>query len=184
MKILDIAFKDIQRAFRSAFGVAMMFIVPIMVPAIIYAAFGGALSGNADSGGFNIAVTRVVVVNLDQAADQSAGAILAGVLQSQELRTLLETTTASDEAAARDRVNTKQADVAVIIPADFTQAAFMGSGESNIVLYHDPTLTIGPLIVKQLLAQFADGFSGARIALDVAQQQTGTLDPAVMQTIA
>jgi hypothetical protein len=66
MKILDIALKDIARAFRSAFGVVMMFIVPIMIPAIIYAAFGGALSGSADGGGFDIAVTRVVVANLDR----------------------------------------------------------------------------------------------------------------------
>ena len=63
MKILDIAFKDIQRAFRSAFGVVMMFIVPIMIPAIIYAAFGGALDSSADGGSnsFNLPVTRVVV---------------------------------------------------------------------------------------------------------------------------
>src|SRR5512141_535185 len=76
MKILDIAFKDIQRALRSGFGVVMMFIVPIMIPAIIYAAFGGALNGSADSGGFNLSVTRVGVANLDPAADQSAAAML------------------------------------------------------------------------------------------------------------
>src|SRR5512139_2922993 len=82
MKILDIAFKDIKRALRSGFGVVMMFIVPIMIPAIIYAAFGGALDGSADSGGFNIAVTRVVVANLDRGNEQSAGAILTEFLQS------------------------------------------------------------------------------------------------------
>lgn len=183
MKVLDIAFKDIQRAFRSAFGVVMMFIVPIMIPSIIYAAFGGALSGNA-SGSFNLPVTRVVVANLDKGASPSAGAILTEFLQSKDLMQLIDTTVVNDEATARDRVGTKQADVAVIIPSDFSQAAFAGQGTSNIVLYHDPTLTIGPLIVKQLLAQFADGFSGARIALDVAQQQLGTLDAAMAQNIA
>ncbi|HEY4721822.1 MAG TPA: ABC transporter permease [Anaerolineae bacterium] len=183
MKILDIAFKDILRAFRSAFGVVMMFVVPIMIPGIIYAAFGGSL-GETSSGGFNRPVTRVVVVNLDQGAGQSAGAILTEFLQSKDLKTLLATTVVNDEAAARDRVNTKQADVAVIIPSDFSQAAFMGTGTSNIVLYHDPTLTVGPMIVKQLVAQFTDGFSGARITLDVAQQQAGTLDAATQQAIA
>jgi ABC-2 type transport system permease protein len=182
MKILDIAFKDIKHTLHSGFGVVMMFIVPIMIPGIIYAAFGGMLGGSADSGGFNVPVTRVVVANLDQGAGQSAGALLADSLQSKDLKTLLETSVISDEAAARDRVNSKQADVAVIIPANFTQAAFMGSGASNITLYHDPTLTLGPLIVRQLLAQFADGFSGARIALDVAGQQ-GTLDAAKTQAI-
>ncbi len=184
MKILDIAFKDIKHSLRSGFGIVMMFIVPLMIPAIIGVAFGGALDGSGDSGGFNIAVTRVVVANLDRAADQSAGAILTEFLQSGDLKSLLRTTVVADEATARDRVNTQQADVAVIIPADFSQAAFTGSGESNVVLVHDPTLTIGPLIVKQFLAQFADGFSGARITLDVAAQQMGTLDAATAQAIA
>jgi len=125
----------------------------------------------------------VVVANLDRATDQSAGAILTEFLQSKDLQTLLTTSIVPDEAAARDQVNTKQADIAVVIPSDFSQAAFLGNGTSNIVLYHDPTLTVGPMIVKQLLAQFADGFSGARIALDVTQQ-ADSLDPAVMQSIA
>ena len=74
--------------------------------------------------------------------------------------------------------------MAVIIPADFSQTAFMGHGESNIVLYHDPTLTVGPLIVKQLLAQVADSFSGARITLNVAEQQSGTLAAAAARALA
>ena len=185
MKILDIAFKDIQRAFRSAFGVVMMFVVPIMIPGIIYAAFGGALSGNTSSGsGFNFSTTRVVVANLDQVTGQSASAILAEFLQSKNLASLLATTVVTDEASARERVNTKQADVAVIIPAGFSQAVFVGSGTSNLVLYHDPTLTIGPMIVKQLLAQFADGFSGVHITLNIVAQQLGTLDAAQTQRIA
>ena len=181
MKVLDIAFKDIKHTLHSGFGIVMMFIVPIMIPGIIYAAFGGALGGNSNSG-FNIAVTRVVVANLDRGTGQSAGGILTDFLQSDSLKSLLTITIVNDEAAARDQVNNKQADVAVIVPSDFSQAAFTGNGAANIVLYHDPTLTVGPLIVKQLLAQFADGFSGARIALDVARQQ-GTLDATKAQAI-
>ena len=177
MKVLDIAIKDLKRALRSGFGLVMMFIVPIMIPAIIYAAFGNVLTGDTSGGGFNIAVTRVVVANLDRGTGQSAGGVLTDFLQSDNLKSLLTTTVVNDETAARAQVNNKQADIAVIIPSDFSQAAFAGSGTSNIVLYHDPTLTIGPLIVKQLLAQVADGFSGASIALDVARQQ-GTLDAA------
>jgi ABC-2 type transport system permease protein len=184
MKILDIAFKDLKHSLRSGFGVVMMFIVPIMIPAIIYAAFGGALDGSADGGGFDIAVTRVVVANLDRATDQAAGSILTEFLQSDNLKSLLRTTVVDDEATARNRVSTQQADVAVIIPADFSQAAFSGSGAANVVMVHDPTLTVGPLIVKQLLAQFADGFSGARITLDVAAQQLGPLDAVTAQAIA
>ena len=90
MKILDIAFKDIKHSLGSGFGIVMMFIVPIMIPAIIYAAFGGALDGSANSSGFDIAVTRVVVANLDRAGEESAGAILTEFLQSANLKSLLQ----------------------------------------------------------------------------------------------
>jgi ABC-2 type transport system permease protein len=182
MKVLDIAFKDILRSFRSTLTVVMMFVVPIMIPGIIYAAFGGSFGGSG--GGFNLPVSRVVVANLDRGVGQSASVILTEFLQSKGLARLLNTSVVADEAAARDRVNNRQADMAVIIPADFSQAALAGQGTSNITLYHDPTLTIGPLIVKQLLAQFVDGFSGARITLDVAHQQLGALDAATAQNIA
>jgi ABC-2 type transport system permease protein len=180
MKILDIAFKDILRSFRSTLSMVMMFVVPIMIPGIIYAAFGGSFGGSGS--GFNLPVTHVVVANLDRGEGQSAGAILTTFLQSKDLSQLLDTSVVADEAAARDRVNNRQANVAVIIPADFSQAAFAGKGTSNITLYHDPTLTVGPLIVKQFLAQFADAFSGARIAVNAAAQ-SGTLDAAALQNI-
>src|SRR5512139_1827695 len=105
MKILDIAFKDIKRALRSGFGVVMMFIVPIMIPAIIYAAFGGALDGSADSGGFNIAVTRVVVANLDQSGGPYGGQLVVEALRGDNLAKLFSVTEVDSETAAREQVN-------------------------------------------------------------------------------
>ena len=40
MKILDIAFKDLIRSFRSAFAVGMMIVAPMMLAGLIYFAFG------------------------------------------------------------------------------------------------------------------------------------------------
>ena len=36
MKILDIAFKDLLRSFRSAFGLVMMFVAPLLITGLIY----------------------------------------------------------------------------------------------------------------------------------------------------
>jgi ABC-2 type transport system permease protein len=173
MKILDIAFKDIQHTLRSGFGLVMMFIVPIMIPAIIYAAFGGALGGSDDGGNsFNFAVTRVVVANLDRSTGQSAGGVLTEFLQSKELKQLIETTVVDDEAAAREQVNTKQADVAVIIPNGFSN-----SSGTNISLYQDPALTLGPLVTKQIISSFVDGFNGKQIAEQIAATQANGVQP-------
>jgi hypothetical protein len=35
-----------------------------------------------------------------------------------------------------------------------------------VEFYQDPTLTIGPSIVKSILSQFMDGLSGIKISLD------------------
>ena len=171
MKVLDIAFKDIKRSLHSGFGVVMMFIVPIMIPAIIYAAFGSSLTGDT-GGGFDIAVTRVVVANLDRSGGAYGGQLVVETLRSDSLAKLFKVTEVDTESAARDQVNTRQADVAVIIPDGFGQ-----SGSANIVIYHDPTLTLGPLITKQIIGSLVDYYNGGLIAVQVAAAQTANLQP-------
>ncbi|GAG35197.1 unnamed protein product, partial [marine sediment metagenome] len=88
MKVLDIALKDMLRSFRSGFALVMMFVVPLLITGIIYSAFGG-LGGD---GGFDLPVTRVQVVNLDQPEPQfsfSLGQMLVGFLQDERLAELL-----------------------------------------------------------------------------------------------
>jgi ABC-2 type transport system permease protein len=182
MKSIDVALKDLKRVFRSAFSLIMMFGAPLLIAGLIYFAFGGMASGE-DS--FNLARTRIVIVNQDQ-VDPSAGAfqagrMLIGFLQDKGLADILEIKMASDEASARSAVDSQQADVALIIPANFTQAALSADQTAAVTLYQDPTLTIGPGIVKDLVNHFMDGFSGAKIAARVTtsavQTSSGQPDP-------
>ncbi|MBC8450018.1 MAG: ABC transporter permease, partial [Chloroflexi bacterium] len=143
MKVLDIALKDMLRSFRSGFVLVMMFVAPLLITGIIYFAFGG-LGGD---GGFDLPVTRVQVVNLDQPGPQfsfSFGQMLVGFLQDERLANLLQVTEAADEADARAAVDSQDAGVVVIIPPDFTTAALAPQGSAEITLYQDPTLTLGP----------------------------------------
>jgi ABC-2 type transport system permease protein len=169
MKILDIACKDMVRSFRSGFMLIMMFVAPLLITGLIYFAFGC-----PQSGGFNLPVTRVQVVNLDRPAAQAglaAGQMLVDRLQDGSLAKLLVVTNAPDEASARAAVDRREADVAIIIPADFTTAIVAANSQAAVTLYHDPTLSIQPGLVKVLVSDFVDGFVGARIALDVAGDQ-------------
>jgi ABC-2 type transport system permease protein len=189
MKVIDIALKDMLRSFRSVAALAFMFVLPLLTSGIFYFAFGG-LTG--DDGGFDLPVTRVQVVNQDQPAAQlgglAAGQVLLEFLQDEQLAGLLRVTTADDPGSARAAVDAQKAGVAVIIPPDFTTAAFTPGGSTTIVLYQDPTLTIGPSIVKGIVSQFVDGFAGAVIATDVATEQLGqrglAVDEATLQEVA
>jgi ABC-2 type transport system permease protein len=180
MNIIDVALKDLRRVFRSVFALVMMFGAPLLIAGLLYFAFGGLASGN---GSFTLARTRVVIVNLDQVSSSGgsfkAGEMLIQFLQNEDLTDILELSTAPDEASARAAVDQQQADVALIIPASFTQAALTPDQNAAVLLYQDPTLTIGPGIVKDLVKHFMDGFSGAKIAAKVtnAAVQAGGSPP-------
>lgn len=188
MKVLDIALKDMLRSFRNRFALVMMFVAPLLITGIIYAAFWG-MGGNGS--GFDLPVTQVQVVNLDQPGPQfsfSFGQMLLGFLQDERLANLVQVTEATDEADARQAVDNQDAGVAVIIPPDFTIAALAPDGRASITLYQDPTLTLGPSIVKGIVSQFVDGFAGTKIAADVVADQLGqrgvATDASLMQDIA
>jgi hypothetical protein len=105
---------------------------------------------------------------------------MVNILHSEDMSSLLEVTLASDAASARTAVDTQQAQVAVIIPADFSHQFADLYGKATVEFYQDPTLTIGPSIVKSILNQFMDRISGIKIAVDLALDQSETVDYALI----
>jgi len=188
-KAIDIALKDLIRSFRSVVGLLMMFATPIFITAILYFALGSLFRGD---GGFDISLTRVQAANLDAGSPQwgefSAGEVLIDFLQDERLSGLLQISEAPDEASARAAVDSQAADVAIVIPANFTAAVIDPNKTADVTLVQDPTLTLGPSIVKGLVSQLVDSFSGTKIAAaTVAKQfdQWGiTVDPQLFQSIA
>jgi ABC-2 type transport system permease protein len=91
-------------------------------------------------------------------------------LQSEEVASLLQVTAVPDEAGARAAVERQDADVAILIPTNFTVAAMDPAVTATVPLYHDPTLTIQPAIVRLIAGEYVDAFAGVKIALQVASQ--------------
>lgn len=189
MKIFDLALKDLTRSFRSVFAVMFMFVIPLLVTGMFYLMFGGMKSDS----GFHLPQTKVVIANLDEGgpgfemaasqfpADsniQSMGDMVVAVLQDESLSDLMTVTVVESADAARTAVDAQEAGVAIVIPADFSAQFSSLDGQAVIEFYQDPTLTLGPAIVRSVLNQFMDGLSGAKIAVNIAIQQTGSSDPA------
>ena len=97
--------------------------------------------------------------------------MLVDFLQNDELKDVVAVTSAADEASARAAVDSQRAGVAIIVPPDFSQAVLTPGRQAAVTLYQDPTLSIGPGIVKDLVNHFLDGFSGSKIAANVAVAQ-------------
>ena len=179
MKILDIAFKDLTRSFRSAFAIIFMFGVPLLVTGMFYFMFGNV----AQNGGFNLPKTKVVIANMDKGGPKfqvnpknipggrkadTMGELIVNILQSDEMADLIAVTFATDTQAARASVDNQQSQVAIIIPSDFSkQFADVQEGKAVIEFYQDPTLTIGPAIMRTILNRFLDSMAGVKIAINV-----------------
>lgn len=176
MKVFDIALKDMLRYFRSALAVGFMFIIPLLITGLIYAAFGGVLE-SSETAAYTLPVIQIQVVNHDQGDAQTKlnlGQTLIDALTSDSVKDVFAVTLAADEPAARAAVDRQAAALALVIPAGFTQAATTGQGQSQIMLYQDPTLSFGPGITKEVVGQFLDALSGSRIASRVLADQFAT----------
>jgi len=191
LKAIDIAFKDITRSFRSTIAVVFMFGLPLMVTGLFYLMLGS----SAREGEFDLPRTKVVIANLDEGGPKmqagsenvpgggranTLGELVVNVLKSHDLADLIDVSLVPDVASARAAVDNQQAQVAVIIPVNFSHQFADPYGQAAIEFYQDPTLTIGPSIVKSIMSRFMDTMSGIKIALDVALEQTETSDYAIV----
>lgn len=178
MKILDIALKDMTRSFRSVFAVVFMFGVPLLVTGMFYFMFGNI----AGEGGFDLPKTKVIIANLDKGGPKfqvnpknipggkkadTMGELVVSILQSDEMTDLIEVTLTGSAESARSAVDQQAAQVAIIIPQDFSDKFADVDEEAVIEFYQDPTLTIGPAIMKAILNRFLDGMAGVKIAINV-----------------
>jgi ABC-2 type transport system permease protein len=184
MKVIDIALKDLIRSFRSTFAIVFMFGVPLLMTGMFYLMFGNM----SDSGGFDLPRTKVVIANLDAGGPRfqvnpknipggreakTMGDLIVNILQSDEMTDLIEVSFASDAQAARASVDSQDAQVAIIIPSDFSeQFADIEEGKAVIEFYQDPTLTIGPAIMRSILNRFLDSMAGVKIAVNVFMDET------------
>ncbi|MGE5463084.1 MAG: ABC transporter permease [Syntrophothermus sp.] len=191
MKAIDIALKDLTRSFRSTFAVIFMFGVPLLVTGMFYFMFGNI----SQDSGFNLPRTKVVIANQDAGGPkfqinpknipggrkaETMGDLIVSILESDEMKDLLVITFAPDAQAARTSVDNQEAQVAIIIPPDFSeQFADVQKGKAVIEFYQDPTLTIGPAIMRSILNRFLDSMAGIKIAVNVFMDEADPSDYAL-----
>jgi ABC-2 type transport system permease protein len=163
MKIFAIAWKDLSSTARNVPALVMMLVAPLALASLLGFAFGGG------SGGFEIAATKVAMANEDQGAPATqtvAGCMVAGILESPDLKDVLAVTRMKDAATARKAVDDGDAAVAVIVPADFSRVVYGEdpSATTQVEIYENPTREVGGSIVEGVVGQVLADFNGARAA--------------------
>jgi ABC-2 type transport system permease protein len=181
MKVFDIAFKDMTRSIRNMFLIGMVIIAPLLITGLIYFAFGGMTGGDV-----RMNPVSVGIVNLDRLPDNaplevSLGTNIRDMFFDESVNSWIAAGDYSDETSARNAVDAQEIGVAVIIPSAFTKNYLEGVGGDPIVLLQDPTLTITPNVIRDMVVSMLDGVVGGGIAFQVITERMDTkgltLDP-------
>lgn len=183
MKILDIALKDLTRSFRSAFAIGMMVVAPLLMTGLIYFAFGGMTGGDVSMTAIQVGVVNADQLPPDAVLETPLGDNIRSMFFDESVTSWITARDYPDEARARAAVNAREIGVAVIIPANFTAHYLSGEKDVQVLIVSDPTLSIGPAVVQDMVTMMVDGVAGGGIAIEtlITRQQANGLTPASSQ---
>jgi ABC-2 type transport system permease protein len=171
MKILDIAFKDLTRSFRSAFAIGMMVIAPLMLTGLIYFAFGGMSSGDVSMTAIQVGVVNADELPANTVLDAPIGDNIRSMFFDESVESWIEASDYADEASVRAAVDKQEIGVAVIIPQNFTERYLSGEKDVQVLIVSDPTLSIGPAVVEDMVTMMVDGVAGGGIAIQTIMER-------------
>jgi len=179
MKTLTIAIKDLIRFFRSAFAVGMMVVAPLGLIGLIYFAFGGASSGNSDLPDITVGVVNADRLPANAPLDVSLGDNIRSMFFDDSVQSWITANDYADEASARVALDRQEIGVAIIVPEYFTEYILAGEADTQVFILSDPTLTIAPQIVQNMVTVMLDGAVGGGIAIQtfIERQQANGLQP-------
>ncbi len=179
MKIIDIALNDLLRSLRSAFMIGMTIIAPLMLTGLIYFAFGGLSGGDVSMTAMKVGVVNADTLPADSPLDAPIGDNIRAMFFDESVESWIEASDYPDEAAARAAVNAQEIGVAVIIPADLSASLLADEVDAQVIIVSDPTLTIAPAVVQDMVRMMLDGVAGGGIAIQtlIERQQANGLQP-------
>jgi ABC-2 type transport system permease protein len=183
MKILDIAFKDLIRSFRSVFAVGMMVIAPLMLTGLIYFAFGSASNGDTKMPAIKVGVVNADVLPADSPLEAPIGNNIRAMFFDESVKSWISASDYADETSARAAIDQQKIGVAILIPHNFTERYLSGAKDTPVLIVSDPTLSIGPAVVEQMVTMMVDGVAAGGIALQtiMERQQANGVEPDLAQ---
>jgi ABC-2 type transport system permease protein len=171
MKILDIAINDLKRSFRSTFAIGMMVVAPLLLTGLVYAAFGGKSGGDVSMTPIKVGLVNADILPAGAVIEAPIGANIRSMFFDDSVKSWIIANDYPDEAAARAAVDRQEIGVAVIIPANFSSSFLSGKLTSKVLIVSDPTLSIGPSVVQDMVTMMMDGVTGSGIAIQTLEER-------------
>lgn len=179
MKILDIALNDLTRSFRSAFAIGMMVVAPLLLTGLIYFAFGSMTGGDVSMTEIRVGVVNADMLPADSMIDTPIGDNIRSMFFDESVKSWITARYYDDEISVRSAVDNQEIGVAVIIPQDFTSHYLSGAQDNQVLIISDPTLSIGPAVVDDMVTMMVDGVAGGGIAIQtlIERQEANGAQP-------
>lgn len=180
MRILAIAIKDVLITFRDKKALLVIIAMPLVLIAILGAAFGQVFKQDNDLGEF-----KVAVVDYDRGtiADE-----IKDILRKKEIKKII-TTEITSETNARKGIKETKFVAALIIPKDLSKKVVTGK-HVQIEIIADPGKALKANIFKGIMERFASGVSGITIAINTVLEElpqgaasVGRLAPKVVRDV-
>ncbi len=171
MKILDIALNDLKRSFRSTFAIGMMVVAPLLLTGLIYAAFGSKYVGDVSMTAIKVGVVNADTLPAGAVLDVPIGTNIRSMFFDDSVKSWISASDYPDAASARAAVDKQEIGVAVIIPSGFSTSYLSGRPDTKVTIISDPTLSIGPSVVQDMVTMMMDGAAGSSIAIQTLQER-------------
>jgi len=149
----------------------------LLIIGLFYFAFCGMKSGDVSMTPIKVGVVNADVLPADSPLNVSLGDNIRSMFFDQNVASWITASDYPSEAAARAAVNKQKIGVAVIVPETFTADYFADGKQPLVLVLQDPTLTIGPTVVRDMIISMLDGFAGGNVTL-----QTVTARAAINRT--
>ncbi|MED0940189.1 ABC transporter permease [Bacillus mobilis] len=147
MKSFIIAWKDLKIRLIDRRGFMMMLIMPLLLTAIL----GSALSNIFDNGG----LPKTVIGYYQVGTDEFAGVFQKDVLQSKELKDDVKVKIVNSQEELEDMLKEKKIDVGIVIPNKWSEQVQDGKLKEPKVLI-DPSKDIQAKIAESMIRSFSE----------------------------
>lgn len=162
----DIAVKDVKQRVRDRSALLIAIVAPFTLAVLFSVMLGGADQGfDADW----------AVVDLD--GGRLAAALVEGPIAGLEEAGVITVTSLTTADEARDAVDTRSVQTAIIIPAGFSDSAASGAGGS-IELLSDPDATISAQVARSVLSGFTSRVDAIGVSVATALLEAGQIPSA------
>ncbi|MDQ0226370.1 ABC transporter permease [Metabacillus niabensis] len=176
MSFFTIALKDIKIRLFDRKGFVMMLLMPIILTAIL----GSALSGVfGENGSIPKTTVGIVVLSPD---DLLTDQFIHDVLQGDELKESLTVKQIDSKERLQEEVEQQRVDVGLFLPAGWGEGLANGDVH-DLTIYHDPEKEIQSKIIQTITTSFVEKATSVSIATGVLTEELATAVPASNQKI-